>query len=167
MKKIIVIGCPGSGKSTFSKRLKEITNLPLYHLDMLYHYEDGSHITREEFKDKLKDIFKDDEWILDGNYQGTLEFRIRECDTIFLLDYPMEVCVKGAEDRVGIKKDDIPWFEETLNEDFKKRIMKFSEECLPEIYGLIDKYKEEKEIIIFKTRKEADDYLKELEKNYE
>ena len=167
MKKIIVIGCPGSGKSTFSKRLKEITNLPLYHLDMLYHYEDGSHITREEFKDKLKDIFKDDEWILDGNYQGTLEFRIRECDTIFLLDYPMEVCVKGAEDIVGIKKDDIPWFEETLNEDFKKRIMKFSEECLPEIYGLIDKYKEEKEIIIFKTRKEADDYLKELEKNYE
>ena len=167
MKKIIVIGCPGSGKSTFSKRLKEITNLPLYHLDMLYHYEDGSHITREEFKDKLRVIFKDDAWILDGNYQGTLEFRIRECDTIFLLDYPMEVCVKGAEDRVGIKKDDIPWFEETLNEDFKKRIMKFSEECLPEIYGLIDKYKEEKEIIIFKTRKEADDYLKELEKNYE
>ena len=167
MKKVIVIGCPGSGKSTFSKRLKEITNLPLYHLDMLYHYEDGSHITREEFKDKLRVIFKDDEWILDGNYQGTLEFRIRECDTIFLLDYPMEVCVKGAEDRVGIKKDDIPWFEETLNEDFKKRIMKFSEECLPEIYGLIDKYKEEKEIIIFKTRKEADDYLKELEKNYE
>ena len=167
MKKVIVIGCPGSGKSTFSKRLKEITNLPLYHLDMLYHYEDGSHITREEFKYKLRVIFKDDEWILDGNYQGTLEFRIRECDTIFLLDYPMEVCVKGAEDRVGIKKDDIPWFEETLNEDFKKRIMNFSEECLPEIYGLIDKYKEEKEIIIFKTRKEADDYLKELEKNYE
>ena len=167
MKKIIVIGCPGSGKSTFSKRLKEITNLPLYHLDMLYHYEDGSHITREEFKDKLRVIFKDDAWILDGNYQGTLEFRIRECDTIFLLDYPMEVCVKGAEDRVGIKKDDIPWFEETLNEEFKERIMRFSEECLPEIYELVDKYKEEKEIIIFKTRKEADDYLKELEKNYE
>ena len=36
MKKIIIIGSPGAGKSIFSKKLKDVTNFPLYHLDMLY-----------------------------------------------------------------------------------------------------------------------------------
>ena len=34
MNKVIVIGCPGSGKSTFSRALHELTDLPLYHLDL-------------------------------------------------------------------------------------------------------------------------------------
>ena len=48
--KIIVIGCPGAGKSTFSQRLSNIWNLPLYHLDMLYHNSDGTHISKEELE---------------------------------------------------------------------------------------------------------------------
>ena len=83
MEKIIVIGSPGAGKSSFSKKLKNITKLPLYHIDMLYHKKDGTHITKEELEEKLKEIFKTDKWIIDGNYQKTLELRINECDTIF------------------------------------------------------------------------------------
>lgn len=48
-KKIIVIGCPGSGKSTFSKKLHAITGLPLFHLDNINWNSDKSHISREEF----------------------------------------------------------------------------------------------------------------------
>lgn len=50
MKKVIVIGSPGAGKSVFSQKLKDITNLPLYHLDMLYHKKDGTHISKEELE---------------------------------------------------------------------------------------------------------------------
>ena len=57
MEKIIVIGSPGAGKSSFSKKLKNITKLPLYHIDMLYHKKDGTHITKEELEEKLKEIF--------------------------------------------------------------------------------------------------------------
>lgn len=56
----IIIGCPGSGKSYYSKKLKELTSFPLYHLDNIYHKEDGSHISRDEFDNKLRDIFKGD-----------------------------------------------------------------------------------------------------------
>ena len=76
MEKIIVIGSPGAGKSSFSKKLKNITKLPLYHIDMLYHKKDGTHITKEELEEKLKEIFKTDKWIIDGNYQKTLELRM-------------------------------------------------------------------------------------------
>lgn len=159
MKKVIVIGSPGAGKSYFSKRLKEITNLPLYHIDMLYHKQDGTHITKEELEVELRKIFQNEKWIIDGNYQRTLEMRLKECDTVFLLDYSTEVCIAGAEARVGQKRDDLPWIEEKLDENFKQLIINFSNEKLPQIYELLDKYKQNKNIIIFKSREDADKYL--------
>lgn len=157
--KIIVIGCPGSGKSTFSQKMSSILNIPLFHLDMLYHNTDGTHILKEELEDKLKKIFRENEkWIIDGNYQRTLEMRIKECDTIFLLDYPIEVCLAGAESRIGKKRDDLPWVEEKLDDEFKQCILNFSKEKLPQIYELLEKYKESKKIVIFKSREEADTY---------
>lgn len=158
--KIIVIGCPGSGKSTFSQKLNKVLNIPLFHLDMLYHNADGTHISKEELEEKLKKIFEENEkWIIDGNYQRTLEMRIKECDTIFLLDYPIEVCLAGAESRVGKKRDDLPWVEEKLDDEFKQIITSFSDKKLPQIYELLEKYKDSKKIRIFKSREEADKYL--------
>ena len=162
MKKIIVIGCPGSGKSTFAKELNKLYNLPLYHLDQIWHKPDKTTITREEFDDILDKIFKEEEWIIDGNYQRTLEKRIKEANTIFLLDYSLEVCLRGATSRVGIKREDMPWIEENLKEEFKQEIINFSWEKLPMIYKWLDKYKEDKNIIIFKTREDSEKYLKKL-----
>ena len=162
MKKIIVIGSPGAGKSFFSQKLKAATNLPLHHLDMMYHKPDGTHISREELKDKLREIFKNDSWIIDGNYQKTLEMRLEVCDTVFLLDFPTEVCLEGAYARVGKKRDDMPWVEEKLDENFKQCILDFANEKLPKIYELLDKYKDNLNIIIFKSREEADNYIRTI-----
>ena len=78
---------------------------------------------------------------------------------MFLLDYPIEVCLAGAESRVGKKRDDLPWIEEKLDEEFKQTITNFSKEKLPQIYELLEKYKEGKKIVIFKSREEADNYI--------
>ena len=165
MKKIIVIGCPGSGKSYFSKKLSNAINFPLYHIDMLYHKKDGTHITKEELKEKLNEIYKKDKWIIDGNYQSTLEDRIIECDTVFLMDFPLDVCLQGAISRVGIKRDDLPWVEEDFDDNFKEVIINFPKEKLPKIYDLLDKYKEAKNIIIFKSRDGSQKYIDSLEEN--
>ena len=73
MKKIIVIGSPGAGKSVFSRKLKESTNIPLYPIDMMYHNKDGTHITQEELKAKLENIFKEDRWKLSENVRNETE----------------------------------------------------------------------------------------------
>ena len=165
MKKIIVIGSPGAGKSIFSEKLEKMTNIKLYHIDMLYHKENGTHISKEELEEELKEIFKKDSWIIDGNYQKTIEMRLKECDTVFLLDIPIDVCLEGAKSRVGKKRDDLPWVEENMDEEFEKSILNFSKDKLPKIYEMLDRYKNSLDIYIFKSRNEADNYIKNGGKN--
>ena len=67
MKKVLVIGCPGAGKSIFAHKLSEKTDLPLYNLDMIWHKADRTTISAEEFDTTLSEIMNKDQWILDGN----------------------------------------------------------------------------------------------------
>lgn len=162
MSKIIVIGCPGAGKSTFSRKLSEVTGIKLYYLDMLWHKPDKNHISREEFDIELEKIMANESWIIDGNYTRTLEARLKECDTVFLLDYPLEICLEGAASRIGKERVDMPWTEDEFDEEFKQYIIDFSKDNLPVIYELLDKYRDTKKIVIFKSRNEADDYLENI-----
>lgn len=162
MNKIIIIGCPGSGKSTFARKLRDKTDIPLYYLDMIWHKQDGTNVSREEFDARLNDIIKTEKWIIDGNYQRTIEMRLKKCDTVFLLDFPLEVCLSGAMSRIRKKREDLPWIENEFDEEFKQFIFDFPKEELPKIYKLLEQYREEKDIIIFKSRKETDDFLETL-----
>ena len=78
MNKAIIIGCPGSGKTTFAEKLQKCTGLPLYYLDAIWHKPDKTHIPREEFDERIKEIFITPEWIIDGNYSRTIEMRMQE-----------------------------------------------------------------------------------------
>lgn len=161
MEKAIIIGCPGSGKSTFSRKLQNKTGLPLYHLDLIWHLPDRTNISREEFDARLAEILARDKWIIDGNYNRTLEVRFSSCDTVFLFDLPTDICLAGARSRVGTKHDDLPWVENELDPEFYEWIMNFRRDCLPEINKLIYKYGEKKNVIIFRTHEEADRWLAE------
>lgn len=164
MEKIIVIGCPGSGKSTFARKLRDKTDLPLYYLDQIWHKADKTNVLREEFDAKLTDILKSEKWILDGNYNRTLEMRLKKCDTVFLLDLPLYICINNAESRIGKKREDMPWIEDEFDEDFRQWILDFPEHTLLKIYSLLEQYKSEKNIIIFKSRDEIDNYMNSFSK---
>lgn len=162
MKRAVVIGCSGSGKSVFSRKLRDVTGLTLYYLDMIWHKPDGTNISREEFDEKLRSIMSRDSWIIDGNYQRTLETRIKACDTVFLFDLPTETCIEGALSRIGKKREDMPWFENELDPQFRQWIESFRENQLPEIYKLLEKYKNGRQIVIFRTREQADKFIEKL-----
>ena len=159
MKKIIIIGCPGSGKTTFAEKLRDKTKLPLYYLDAIWHKPDRTHISRDEFDELLGDILRKDAWIIDGNYGRTLERRLSACDTVFFFDLPTEVCLEGAIARLGKKRPEMPWFDTDLDPQFEAEIKGFRENSLPTVYRLIEKYKVDKAIVIFKSREQADAFL--------
>lgn len=162
MKRAVVIGCSGSGKSVFSRKLRDVTGLTLYYLDMIWHKPDGTNILRDEFDEKLRSIISRDSWIIDGNYQRTLETRIKACDTVFLFDLPTETCIEGALSRIGKKREDMPWFENELDPQFRQWIESFRENQLPEIYRLLEKYKNGRQIVVFRTREQADKFIEKL-----
>ena len=162
MKKIIVIGCPGSGKITFAEKLNRKTGIPLFYLDAIWHKPDRTHISRDEYDKRLEEILTLDTWIIDGNYQRTIERRIMACDTVFLFDLPTEVCIQGATERLGKARYDVPWIDTELNSDFKREIEEFSAKNLPKIYEFVEKYKTNKQIIIFKSREQSNEFINNL-----
>ena len=162
MKKVIIIGCPGSGKSTFGRKLKSITDLPLYHLDMMYWNKDKTTVSKEIFIERLKKTMNNSKWIIDGNYGSSMEMRLKECDTVFFLDYPTEVCIEGIETRKGKPRSDMPWIEnDNTDDDFISFINNYNSESRPEVIKLLEKYSS-KNIIIFYSREESEKYLVSL-----
>lgn len=159
--KILIIGCSGSGKSTFSKKLQKQLNIPLFHLDTIWWNSDRSHISRLEFDNKLNEIMSNDNWIIDGDYSRTYENRIKNCDTVIFLDYDEKVCMEGITERVGKNRTDIPWTENTLDPELVKLVKEYHDINRPMLYELFKKYSE-KTIIIFNTRDEANKWVSSL-----
>lgn len=163
MKKIIVIGCPGSGKSTFSKALHEITGIELFHLDMMYWNADKTIVDKPVFHERLSAVISKNEWIIDGNYGATMEIRLKACDTVFFLDYPTNVCLEGIRERRGKARTDMPWIENEDEEDteFIEFVKSYNLKSRPQVLALLEKYPE-KDIFVFTNRKEADGFLKKI-----
>ena len=159
MKKIIVIGCPGSGKSCFSRALHDATGIPLYHLDMMFWNADKTTVEKSVFLERLLNVINTEEWIIDGNYSSTMEIRIAACDTVFFLDIPTNICLDGVRERRGKERTDMPWIETCEDSEFTEYIKGFGAHSKPKIIELLDKYRE-KSITVFKSREEADAYLK-------
>lgn len=139
MKRVLVIGCPGSGKSTFARRLREITGLPIVYLDRLYWNADKTAVSRDEFDRRLRAALMRNKWIIDGNYARTLEARLDRCDTVFFLDYPAEICLTGIAERRGIPREDMPWVEITEDPAFTAFVRDFQDEVRPQIIRCLER----------------------------
>ena len=161
MQKIIIIGCPGSGKSTFARTLHKKIGVPLYYLDMMYWNADKTVVEKSLFLERLSDAMKNEKWIIDGNYSSTMEMRMDACDTVIFLDYPIESCLDGVRERRGKPRDDMPWIEYDEDAEFLEFIRSFNREQRPQILNLIAKYSD-KNIIIFKSREEAEEFILRL-----
>lgn len=158
MKKIMVIGCPGSGKSTFSRALHDQTGIPLYHLDMMYWNADQTTVEKSVFLERLSAVLGQDEWIVDGNYGATMELRMAACDTVIFLDYPLDVCLDGIRERRGKPRSDMPWIETEEDAELMAFVKSYNEQQKPKVLALLEKYGDRSRMI-FESREQADAFL--------
>ena len=158
MKKIIVIGCPGSGKSTVSRTLHNKTGIPLYHLDMMYWNADKTTVENSVFLERLFAVLEKNEWIIDGNYGSTMELRMAACDTVIFLNYPLDICLDGIKERRGKLRSDMPWIETEEDAEFIEFIKNYNEQQRPKVLELLEKYSD-KNIVILESREQADTFL--------
>ena len=158
-RRVLVIGSPGSGKSTFARALHRLTHLPLVHLDMLYWKADKTTLSREEFGIALEKELSRDSWIIDGNYSFTMERRLQRADVAFFFDLPVEKCLDGIEKRQNQPRLDMPWIETDEDPEFMDFVREFPTQRKPKILQLLAKYPHVP-VVIFHSHEEADAYLK-------
>jgi adenylate kinase family enzyme len=156
--RIIIIGSPGSGKSYLAKRIAEATNYPLIHLDNEFWKPGWVKTPREEWIEKQRKILATEKWIIDGNYDSTLDLRFEASDVVIFLDINRYVCMYSAIKRNGNKRSDLPEYcIEKFNKDFVgflKLIWTFPKTNRLKIMEL-HKNHMEKPFIIIKSRREV------------
>ena len=159
--RIIVLGCPGSGKSTFARALAARTGLPLIHLDSVWWRADGSHISRDEFDRALSELLAGEKWIIDGDYSRTYEVRLRAADTVIFLDYPEDVCMAGIVGRLGEERPDMPWTESALDPELVAMVKNYARDNRPVLLDLLRRYAD-RQVLVFTDRTRADRWLSEF-----
>lgn len=171
--KIIIIGCPGAGKSVLTRRITDFLHYPVLHLDKIYHTGGKSHITRDELVTRVSEFASTHEqWIIDGNYVSTLEMRVVLADTIIVLNIPSEICVDNACKRaewnikLGVNRDDMAeGFDYTVTEEFINHIKSFENDTIPKIKAILSKYPN-KNIKILSNYEEVEKFADSLRKEY-
>ena len=122
--KIILVGSSGSGKSWFAKRIAELTNYPLYHLDVEFWQPNWVMPPKEWRIARQQEMIIGEQWIIEGNYNSTMELRYVAADLVIFMDINRWVCMWAAARRTGKKRSDLPEYLEESS-PFSKEFLAF------------------------------------------
>ncbi|MEF3306193.1 DNA topology modulation protein [Paenibacillus sp. GYB003] len=167
MKRVVILGCSGSGKSTMARRIAERTGLPVYHLDAYYWKPGWVAADPETFDAEVAEIAAEDRWIIDGNYSRTLDLRLSRSDTVIFFDYPRYLCLyrvlkRRLQYRGRSRADMGEGCEEKIDLAFLKWIWNFRKRSRPKLLDKLRRVQPLQDVYRFRTPREADDYLKRL-----
>ena len=157
-KKVLVLGCGGAGKSTFSIDMGNRFSIPVVHLDQLYWLPNWVQRENDEFDQLISEALQKPSWIIDGNYKRTLKWRLEYADLAILFDISEEMCFKGVQERIAkyngqSRPDMTEGCPEQYDPEFQSWIRDFRKDILPEVIKILNE--SHKEYIIFKSREDA------------
>lgn len=168
MKKIAVIGCGGSGKSTLCRELGQLLSIPVHHLDKIFWKPNWTPMLHAEFLEAQKVIFATDSWIMDGNYGGTMKPRLGEADTIIFCDLPTLSCLWGVitryfEYRNRTRPDMSEGNNERLNMDFLLWILFYRRTRRPGIISILQEFEQRKEVVILSSKAVIRNFIEQIQ----
>lgn len=164
--RIMIIGCGGSGKSTLARQIGKISGLPVVHLDQLFWRKGWVHVSQEEFDHLLSKALEGDRWIVDGNFDRTMQMRLQRCDTVIYLDRSRWVCLyrvcKRVLQNLGKTRPDMgEGCPEKVDLEFLTWIWNFNKEFRNKYCQLLNE-SSDKETFIVKKRSEYESLLRKF-----
>ncbi|CAM2907010.1 DNA topology modulation protein [Paenibacillus sediminis] len=169
MNRILVIGSAGAGKSTLSQKLSQILDLPVIHLDKYFWHPNWIPTPDDEWDKTVEQFSKQEKWIMDGNYSRTIDIRMKRADTIIFLDMPMLLCIyRVIKRRIKYNNRTRPDMNEgcpeKLDWEFLKWVWNYKKRSRSKIMNKLDQAKDQKRVIIVKTRKQVNELLGQINK---
>lgn len=160
MNRIVLIGSGGSGKSTLARQIGEKRKLQVWHLDQLFWNPGWVPTNKEEQRLTQQSLMEEERWIMDGNYNGTMDLRLEQADTIIFIDLPRVVCLyrvlkRNWQYRNRTRPDMAEGCEERLDLGFLKWVWSYPTKHRPVILKRLRNYAHEKTIIVLKSRKDV------------
>ena len=167
MKRVLVIGSGGAGKSTFAPRLGRRLGLPVIHLDRHFWHAGWVETPREVWRPKVEELCAGDKWIIDGNYSNTLELRLDACDTVIFLDLPRAVCLWRVLKRVvtyrrSSRPDMAEGCRERIDLKFLYWVWSYPYRRRPKILARLDELAGSKQVYRLRSSAEIEKFLAEV-----
>jgi adenylate kinase family enzyme len=167
MRRVLVIGSGGSGKSTVSAKLGELLNLEVNHLDKFFWSPGWVEPARDEWIKTVTELADRDSWIMDGNYSGTLELRLQKADTIVFLDLPRVLCLWRIMKRFflyrnGTRPDMAEGCRESLNLEFVEWVWNYPRRSRPKVVKLLQQHADGKQIFWLHSRSDVKQFLSQF-----
>lgn len=166
MQRVLVIGCGGAGKTTLARRIAELADLPLIHLDALYWRPGWQATPNEEWDQTVGELVARDAWVMDGNYGRTLDVRLAACDTVIFLDMPRYVCLwrvfrRWLQYRKRTRPDLAPGCPEHVSWEFVRWIWTYPQRR-PGVLERIRGLRGSQRFVWLKNARDIEDFCKSL-----
>ncbi|WP_075619498.1 DNA topology modulation protein [Paenisporosarcina indica] len=161
-RRILIVGSGGAGKSTLSRQLAEQWDVPVVHLDALFWKPGWNPTPRPEFMEKVKVELTKPEWIIDGNYDSSIELRAQYADLIIFLDFSNVLCLYRACKRAwkyrGVTRPDMgEGCPEKIDWEFVRWIWRYPKDARPGMLKILSKVPAD--VITLKSPKEVKTWL--------
>lgn len=172
MKRILVIGSGGAGKSTFARELGAILDLPVIHLDQAYWKPGWETPSKKEWARKVDSLIAQHEWIMDGNFGGTLPQRMKRADAVILLDISRWICLwrvlqRYVKYRGRHRPEMTPGCHERFDKEFVKWIWNYPSKSRPAKLALLESTPPDQRVVILNSNREISLFLDETRREVE
>jgi adenylate kinase family enzyme len=169
MQRVLVMGSSGSGKSTFARRLSDITSIPLVSLDVLFWKPGWVESNKAEFRERLTEVALQPLWIMDRNFPSHLvELRRDACDTLIWFDLPRRTCMLGILKRIAgsygrVRPEMAEGCPEKIDLKFFRYVWTYRRQQRPKLLEYFAGLRADQSLVCFTDRAQADDYLRQVE----
>jgi adenylate kinase family enzyme len=164
---VLVVGPGGAGKTTFSLRLGELLGLPVMHLDSFYWRPGWEAPSDGEWEATVRRLTAGRAWVMDGNYGGTLDLRLRAADTVVFLDPPRLLCLwrlarRRLRYRGRSRPDMAPGCSERLTPEFLRYVWTYPTRRRPGVMRKLERLRHSKSVFVLRSPAETRRFLADL-----